>query len=216
MMNKKELTKLKKEYEELTKYYKLQASLKISEESRGISLKLAKRYEELDKIISREIQMIADVENLGMEVIYTCKKCGEQFVCDGGETVNYCWNCGQRLSVNKERKDGESYYDLVMQSSDFITTTIIAKDYGMTVERFNIMLNNMHIQFRLNGNWALCQEHAGNGYTAYRVHTYKDSNGMEHTKKYLYWSQKGRLFLYDSLKQIGILPEIEKMGGIKK
>lgn len=114
MMNKKELTKLKKEYEELTKYYKLQANLKISEESRGISLKLAKRYEELRKIINREIPMTPHVEEEKIGIFYTCPACSEQFVAENGETVNYCWNCGQRLSVNKERKDGESYYDLVM------------------------------------------------------------------------------------------------------
>ena len=103
-----------------------------------------------------------------------------------------------------------SYYDLVLQSPNLIPTTIIAKDYGMSAKKFNTMLNNMHIQFKLNGNWVLYQEYAGNGYTKYRTHVYEDSSGAEHTKEHLYWTQKGRLFLYDSLKQVGILPEIEK------
>lgn len=103
-----------------------------------------------------------------------------------------------------------SYYDLVLQSPDLITTTIIAKDYGMSAKKFNTMLNNMHIQFKLNGNWVLYQEHAGNGYAKYRTHLFEDHEGVGHTKEHLYWTQKGRLFLYDSLKQIGILPEIEK------
>lgn len=103
-----------------------------------------------------------------------------------------------------------SYYDLVLQSSDLITTTIIAKDYGMSAKKFNTMLKDMHIQFKLNGNWVLYQEHAGNGYAKYRTHLFEDHEGVGHTKEHLYWTQKGRLFLYDSLKQIGILPEIEK------
>ena len=97
-----------------------------------------------------------------------------------------------------------SYYDLVLQSPNLIPTTIIAKDYGMSAKKFNTMLNNMHIQFKLNGNWVLYQEYAGNGYTKYRTHVYEDSSGAEHTKEHLYWTQKGRLFLYDSLKQVGI------------
>lgn len=103
-----------------------------------------------------------------------------------------------------------SYYDLVLQSPDLITTTIIAKDYGMSAKKFNTMLKNMHIQFKLNGNWVLYQEHAGNGYAKYRTHLFEDHEGVGHTKEHLYWTQKGRLFLYDRLKQIGILPEIEK------
>ena len=103
-----------------------------------------------------------------------------------------------------------SYYDLVLQSPDLITTTIIAKDYGMSAKKFNAMLKDMHIQFKLNGNWVLYQEHAGNGYAKYRTHLFEDHEGVGHTKEHLHWTQKGRLFLYDSLKQIGILPEIEK------
>ena len=114
-MEKKELTKLKKEYEELTKYYKLQANLKISEESRKTSLKLANRYEELNKIISREIPAEPHVEKRKIGIFYTCSVCSEQFVAEGGETVNYCWNCGQRLTERKERRNkyaGDIYKNL--------------------------------------------------------------------------------------------------------
>lgn len=102
-MKKEELIKLKGGYEELAKYYKLQANLKISEESRGTSLKLAKRYEELNKIISREIPTEPHVEKRKIGIFYTCPVCSEQFVAESGETVNYCWNCGQRLTEREER-----------------------------------------------------------------------------------------------------------------
>ena len=102
-MKKEELIKLKDGYEERAKYYKLQANLKISEESRETSLKLAKRYEELDKIINREIPMTPHVEEEEIGIFYTCPVCSEQFVTESGETVNYCWNCGQRLTEREER-----------------------------------------------------------------------------------------------------------------
>lgn len=104
-MKKEELIKLKDGYEELAKYYKLQANLKISEESRETSLKLAKRYEELNKIISKEITMNPHVENLGREVLYTCPVCAEKFCATDGEVVNYCWNCGQRLTEKEKRRN---------------------------------------------------------------------------------------------------------------
>lgn len=101
-MKKEELIELKKGYEELAEHYKLQANLKISEESRETSLKLAKRYEQLNKIISREITMTPHVEKRKIGIFYTCPMCSEQFVAEGGETVNYCWNCGQRLTEREE------------------------------------------------------------------------------------------------------------------
>lgn len=104
-MKKEELIKLKDGYEELVKYYKLQANLKISEESRETSLKLAKRYEELDKIINREIPMTPHVEEEEIGIFYTCPTCSEQFVAESGETVNYCWNCGQRLTEKEKRRN---------------------------------------------------------------------------------------------------------------
>ena len=108
-MKKEELIELKKGYEELTEHYKLQANLKISEESRETSLKLAKRYEELNKIISREIPAAPNIEERKIGIFYTCPMCSEQFVAEGGETVNYCWNCGQRLTERKERKNKYDY-----------------------------------------------------------------------------------------------------------
>ena len=101
-MKKEELIELKKGYEELAKHYKLQANLKISEESREISLKLAKRYDELDKIISREIPMTPHIEDLGRETLYTCPICAEKFCATDSEVVDYCWNCGQRLKGREE------------------------------------------------------------------------------------------------------------------
>ena len=43
-----------------------------------------------------------------------------------------------------------------------------------------------------------------------KTHNYADADGVQHSKEHSYWTQKGRLFLYDFLKQNGILPLIEK------
>lgn len=50
------------------------------------------------------------------------------------------------------------------------------------------------------------------GYTSTKTHTYFDSE-VQHTKVRTYWTQKGRLFIYELLKEDGIYPNIEKLVG---
>ncbi len=44
-----------------------------------------------------------------------------------------------------------SYYDVVLQSGSLLTITEIAKDYGLSAKRLNLMLHDAGIQFRQSG-----------------------------------------------------------------
>lgn len=102
-----------------------------------------------------------------------------------------------------------SYYDMILQCKDLIATTVIAKDYGMSAKKFNAMLHEMGIQFKQGDTWVLYSKWQGNGYLKAKTHNYADADGVQHSKEHSYWTQKGRLFLYDFLKQNGILPLME-------
>ena len=108
--------------------------------------------------------------------------------------------------VIKEYTPKASYYDLVLQSKGTVTITQIAKDYGMSAKQFNAKLHEMGIQYKQSGTWLLYSKYQGMGYT--QSSTYVDSTGTSrlNTK----WSQKGRLFIYDEMKKVGILPIIER------
>lgn len=104
-----------------------------------------------------------------------------------------------------------SYYDIVLQCEDLLRITSIAKDYGWSAERMNKELHEKGIQYKTpDGQWLLYQKYAGQGYTATKTHVFTGSSGIERSKIHTYWTQKGRLFIYDLLKKDGILPEIEK------
>ena len=112
-----------------------------------------------------------------------------------------------------EMKPKASYYDVVLNSPDAVAITVIAKDYGKSAQWLNEYLNEKGVQFK-QGNkiWLLYQKYAEKGYTCTKTHTYPGNDGEIHTKVHTYWTQKGRLFIYDLLKGDGILPNVEKEG----
>lgn len=109
-----------------------------------------------------------------------------------------------------EMKPKVSYYDVCLQTKDAIAISVIAKDYGWTAARMNKELADRKIQFKQNRIWLLYQKHAEQRYTVTKTSLYSDNSGAEHSSIHTYWTQKGRLFIYDLLKKDGILPLIEK------
>lgn len=99
-----------------------------------------------------------------------------------------------------------SYYDLILQNKDMLSITQIAKDYGMSGRRLNELLKALGVQYRFRKTWLLYQDYADLGYTQSKTFALDAEKSVMHT----YWTQKGRLFLYDLLKREGILPVIEQ------
>lgn len=110
-----------------------------------------------------------------------------------------------------EMKPKASYYDVVLNCKDLVAISVISKDYGWTANHMNQYLHEKGIQFRQGKKiWLLYKEYAEMGLTSTKTHTYSGSDGSAHSKPHTYWTQKGRLFIYDLLKKDGILPIMEK------
>lgn len=103
-----------------------------------------------------------------------------------------------------------SYYDVVLNSPDLMPISTIAKDYGRSATWLNKFLHEKGVQFKQGDIWLLYQKYAQNGYTSTKTHSLNGRDGFQHTKVHTYWTQKGRLFIYDLLKTDGILPTIER------
>ena len=112
-----------------------------------------------------------------------------------------------------EMKPKVSYYDLILQNSSLMPISKIAKDYGMSGRALNKLLHELGIQYKMGKTWLLYQEHASNGYTQSKTFAIDDERSEMHT----YWTQKGRIFIYELLKAQGILPLIEtgSEGGVQ-
>lgn len=109
-----------------------------------------------------------------------------------------------------ELKPKANYYDVILNCKDLLSITQIAKDYGKSAKWMNETLRALGIQFKQGEIWLLYQKHAEQGYTSTKTHDYLGSDGENHAKVHTYWTQKGRIFIYDQLKSNGILPLIER------
>lgn len=109
-----------------------------------------------------------------------------------------------------EMKPKASYYDVVLNCKDLLSVTQIAKDYGKSAVWLNEFLHKKKIQFKQGKCWFLYQRYAEQGYTSTKTQTFNAPDGTVHTKVHMYWTQKGRLFLYDLMKSEGVLPLMEQ------
>lgn len=103
-----------------------------------------------------------------------------------------------------------TYHDLILACPDLLTITQISQDYPISNQKLNKILADKGIQYKDKGGmWCLYAQYGAQGYAHTFTHTYEDNRGKRHAKLYLKWTQKGRLFIYDLLKEEGILPNCE-------
>ena len=115
--------------------------------------------------------------------------------------------------IIKELKPKADYTDRILKNSGLVTITQIAKDYGMSGQGMNALLNRLCVQYKTaSGQWLLYSKYQAKGYTHSKTIDIIRTDGTTDIKMETKWTQKGRLFLYEKLKKHGYLPMIEKEG----
>lgn len=112
--------------------------------------------------------------------------------------------------VIEELKPKADYTEKILKNPGLVTITQIAKDYGMSAIEMNQKLRELGIQFKQSGQWLLYREFHGLGYTHSETVDITRTDGRSDIKMNTKWTQKGRLFLYEKLKDSGIIPIIER------
>ena len=116
----------------------------------------------------------------------------------------------QQKQMIGELKPKADYTDTILKSKKLVTITQIAKDYGMTGTEMNKLLHTLNVQYKQGEQWLLYKKYHNKGYVHSETFIFKHSNGTEDIQMITKWTQKGRLFLYNLLKQEEILPLIEQ------
>lgn len=96
-----------------------------------------------------------------------------------------------------------------MANSNAVPITVIAKDFGMTANRLHNILSNLEIIYRVKDTWVLHKQYQDQGFTATKSKmTVIDVDGKVHDNCEIatYWTEKGRVFIYNNLMSYGYKP----------
>lgn len=119
----------------------------------------------------------------------------------------------ERRSIAEQRVNEltpkASYYDLVLSNKSLVTITQIAKDYGMSGQAMNHKLHDLGVIYKQGNTWLLYSKYQRTGWTHSETIMVTKSDGTQKAVMHTKWTQKGRLGLYELLKQHSILPLIE-------
>jgi prophage antirepressor-like protein len=111
--------------------------------------------------------------------------------------------------ISAQQKPLTDYARNILSSTQTVTITQIAQDYGFSAVRFNELLMHLRIQHKVGGQWILYSPNLNKGYVQSFSSYFVKPDGEVQVKVHTRWTQSGRLFLYEELKKASILPLIE-------
>lgn len=110
-----------------------------------------------------------------------------------------------------ELKPKADYCDLILQNKGLMKMNSIAKDYGMSAIALNRKLHDLGVQYKQGKQWFLYSKYQNMGYTQSETINIVRKDGRPDVTLNTKWTQKGRLFLYNLLKEHEIVPMIERV-----
>lgn len=102
-----------------------------------------------------------------------------------------------------------TYLDMILSSTDTVSTSQVAADYGMSAIALNKLLHEFGVQHKVSGQWLLYKKHMNCGYTKSHTTNIRQSDGLDRFVMSTKWTQKGRLFIYNLLKEEGYYPQMD-------
>lgn len=144
-------------------------------------------------------------------------KNGGYLVIKKGDTPETLVERGQQvLQVTVERLQGElaaknalvaeltpkvQYFDEALDTDTLYSATQVAKSLGMECPTLNKKLHKLGIQYKRCGTWFLYAQYVPWGLAEVRPYRFKKANGKYSSRPMLMWTERGRKFIYNLIKE---------------
>lgn len=115
----------------------------------------------------------------------------------------------------KELTPKATYCDHMLDNPGLVPITAISKDYGMSGTAMNKLLHDFGVQYKRGSQWFLYEKYQDCGYVSGNPVPIILKDGSPDIIMQTKWTQKGRKFIYDLLKNHGIVPAVERPPFIK-
>lgn len=109
-----------------------------------------------------------------------------------------------------EFKPVKEYVDTILSSTDTVTVTQIAADYGLSARALNKILWEEKLIHNVNGQWILYKRWMNKGFTKSETINVPRADGSSKVVMNTKWTQKGRLKIHEILTAVGIVAEMDK------
>ena len=109
-----------------------------------------------------------------------------------------------------EFKPVKDYVDTILSSTDTVTVTQIAADYGLSARALNKILWEEKLIHNVNGQWILYKRWMNKGFTKSETINVPRADGSSKVVMNTKWTQKGRLKIHEILTAVGIVAEMDK------
>ena len=156
-------------------------------------LDLEKAWNTPEQVMARALQLAQQTTDL---LRVECQKLGVQLL--------------EQQKKIEEMEPKATYADIVLMSNSLVLVSQIAEDYGVSAQVMNKKLHELGIQHKVRNQWILYSKYKGKGLAKSTTFVRERSDGTVLTKMQTEWTQTGRMFIYEKLKEQGILPVIER------
>ena len=187
---------------ELTKVECLYIATKYNDEARA---KLILRWEQLEKERAGAYQVPTSFR----QALLLAAEQQEQIEQQQKQIGFQQEEIKQLTSAVSSMEKKVTYLDKILACPSTVKVKTIAQDYGMSAIAFNNLLHKYGIQYRCGDVWVLYAKYLPEGYVKDVSFEYTRANGTTGVNSNMQWTQKGRMFLYDFLKEREVLPLIE-------
>lgn len=190
-----------KEYQVTKKGCEFLAHKTTGEKGDLFTIRYMNKFEEMEQYIKeQQVPQLTEKQMLQLQILNgdEMERIGALKQYEGVITKPLIDTIEKQSDAINELKPHAEYAERVLEDKKTtLTPTQIAKDFGMAGQGLNALLHDLGVQYKQNGQWLLYAKYQGKGYTeSYQA-------DIPHAKPQTRWTQAGKKFIHDILRENG-------------